>query len=631
MCGIAGQIRQRQGLAPIKALDIEKMCQAMQHRGPDHQGIRIWGQAGLGYRRLSIIDLSPRAYQPMANENEALWLVFNGEIYNFRELRAELVDQGHRFRSQSDGEVVLHGFEQWGKDVLTKLEGMFAFALYRPAEHYLLIARDPFGIKPLYYYSDAATLVFASEIKALLALETIGAKLNRHALGPFFTLGYVPNPETMFADIVKLKPGHLLELKDGELHCENYWDLTNSPACNNPCRSLAELEEKLYHAVSTSMISDVPLGLFLSGGLDSGLLAAYAQQATEQSISTFSIGFKDYPYYDETNKSDYVAKTLGTDHHSLNITEDASSILHKVIEALEEPLADPSVMPTFHLAAMTKGFVTVALAGEGGDELFAGYNRYLWEPRARSSSALLKWLRSPLLPLLERVPTPTQSGFSNAVRRVRKFLQTSHLSKEERYLAWFTLVTSDMLGELLSASASESGQESALQTFVKNFSQATFTSNLKRLQYVDIKTMLADNLLLKADKIGMSQSLEMRVPLLNRSLAEQIFHLADGMKIRRGITKYSERQLLQKHFNRDFCYQTKRGFEVPIGDWLRGPGRTLLEDHLSESMLEHDLFNSSYIHSLVATHMSGQRNYGLPLFALIVFNAWFKRFAVQLP
>jgi asparagine synthase (glutamine-hydrolysing) len=323
MCGIAGQFhlhnkRVGSSVTPIKAVDIEKMCQAMQHRGPNQQAVRLWKHGGFGFRRLSIIDLSDNGQQPMANEDESLWLIFNGEIYNYRSLRDELQKLGHRFRSDTDSEVVLHGFEAWGKKLLDKIEGMYAFALYRPDDHYLLLVRDPFGIKPLYYYQNQQQLIFASEIRPLLKYEFIKPQLDRSQLFHYFTLGYVPNPNTMFVGIHKLPPGHYLELHNEKIALQRYWDLQEHKNSATLQESLQSLDVNLKKNLQQSLISDVPLGVFLSGGLDSTLLTFYSQSVSQEKLKTFAIGFKDNPHFDETKKSDYVAKTLQTDQQNQN-------------------------------------------------------------------------------------------------------------------------------------------------------------------------------------------------------------------------------------------------------------------------------------------------------------------------
>lgn len=629
MCGIAGHIvlapSDRQPVtrqSRIRALTVEKMCEAILHRGPNQQGIRLWSRAALGFRRLSIIDLSANADQPMANEDESLWLVFNGEIYNFHGLRDELQRLGHRFRSQSDGEVILHGFEAWGEAILDKLDGMFAFALYRPADNYLFAARDPFGIKPFYYYHRNDELLFASEIKALLTYEPIKPLLNHEAMRAYLTLGYVPGPETMFATVRKLPPGHMLEAVNGEVKVKRYWHMVERESD----LSDAALETELRRNVQDSMVSDVPLGVFLSGGLDSTLLTMYAQRDGEK-IKSFSVGFSDYPLFDESAKSERVATELGTDHHSLQIEAAAATVLPKVVRALEEPLADPSIIPTYHLAALTHGFVTVALSGEGGDELLGGYNRYVWEPAAGRFGKLAT-LAAPLLPILERIPTPGRAALPNLIRRIRKFLRTAAMPREERYLSWFALMLPDQIDALLGATGK--GGVGALPRFRQLFADTSFKSSLRQLQYVDIQTMLVDNLLLKADKIGMSQSLEMRVPFLNRRCAELLFNLPDRQKIEEGATKKVERRLIAKRLGEEFAAQRKQGFEVPIGDWIRGPGREFITAELSEAAMPHRLFDTTVLGNLLAEHLDKRRDWGLALFAVVVFNIWYREFKVQL-
>ena len=628
MCGIAGLYQTHPtGSAVIKALDIENMCMAMHHRGPNHQGIRVWGQAALGYRRLSIIDLSENGQQPMTNAAESFVLVFNGEIYNYQALQSELRSQGVEFKSKSDTEVVLRGYEAWGTDVLTKLEGMFVFAIYHPNEHRLLIARDPFGIKPLYYTIVEDTLAFASEVRSLLTLPSVNPAINQAALFPYMTLGYVPQPQTLFEGIVKLPPAHYIEFKDGKNELKRYFSLAERPVFASS--SIDTVEKELEASITRSLVSDVPLGVFLSGGLDSSLLAYYSQKARGGDLATFSIGFKGYAHYDESEKSAHVAHILKTDHSALALEADSSDVLNKVVNALEEPIADPSIIPTYHLCAMTKGFVTVALSGEGGDELFAGYNRYLWEPVASGPAGSMASLLAPLfLPWLERMSTPRKTGVSNLIRRLRKFMKTSSLNKAERYLSWFALVNSAELQQMI-ASGSETHVIDPQARFQALLDENTSLSNLQSLQYVDVNTMLVDNLLLKADKIGMHHSLELRVPLLNRKLAQMIFHLPDKLKISGRSTKHLERQLVAKHIDNKIANQSKKGFEVPIGDWLRGDGRELLKERLHDGFLGKGLFDTKAMNKLINGHLSGARDSGLAIFALIALSTWIDEFAVR--
>ena len=608
---------------PIKAVDLEKMCQAVAHRGPNQQGVRLWPKAGLGFRRLSIIDLSDAANQPMANENESLWLVFNGEVYNFRELRKQLEQSGHAFRSHSDSEVVLHAFEEWGADCLHRFEGMFAFAIYRPEDHYLFIARDPFGIKPLYYYTDRQQLIFSSEIRALLSLNEISAELHHDVLLPYFTLGYVPGTDSMFRNIRKLAGGHYLEIKDGRSTTHCYWDLAKVTE-NKATTSAKQLEAAMRLSVERSMISDVPLGVFLSGGLDSSLLSMIAQDFSKKPLHTFSIGFSDQPDFDESVSSQYVSSLLGTEHHQLMIESKALDALGDAIEAIEEPLADPSIIPTYHLAALTKQHVTVSLAGEGGDELFAGYNRYYWESRSRGMMGSVAAAMAPLaLPLLKILPTRNKRGIQNLVRRASKFMSTSHLPVAQRYLAWFSLLPLNTRNELLKNGSSD---QDPLEMFKHLFLQAKSLSHLQKLQYVDSATMLTSNLLLKADKLGMRHSLEVRVPFLNRPLAETIFCLSDKDKIDGKTLKHAERQLLMQRFDPKWVQQPKRGFEVPFGNWLRQHPQHPLHDLFQESP---SYLDSKAVASIYQQHMQGHRDFGLALFAIAVLKIWQEKFSVS--
>lgn len=623
MCGIAGEFRFDRGEAKREGL--QKMVQALIHRGPDSEGFFFDRYFGMGMRRLKIIDLE-KGDQPIFNEDGSLALVFNGEIYNFKDLREELLKKNHTFKTHSDTEVIIHSFEENKEDCLKSLQGMFAFALWDKRRKELFIARDRFGIKPLYYAKTPQAVYFASEIKALLARLEISREIDFDSLGYYITLGYVPTPRTLFRSIRKLPPGHFLYVSENRFQISRYWHLEErSTASFNEEECLEKLGYLLKQSVKSHLMSDVPLGVFLSGGTDSSALVALASELTSRPVKTFSIGFPGEPAYNELPFAREVAHRFGTEHHEYEVRPNAVEILPNLVRHLEEPLADPSVIPTYYLCEMARHEVTVALAGEGGDEIFAGYDRYYWNQWAEPYRRVPAFLRRKVLnPLAQLLPEGERRGTLNTLRRIKKFVKTADFEMARRYSSWFALVSDETADQILKTPL-HGGVHGLFRHY---FEDSNANDPLRQMQYADIHTMLLDDLLLKGDKISMAHSLELRVPFLDHRLVEFAYNLPSSMKISRGEKKFLLKKLLCRHLPKVLVYAPKRGFEVPIGKWFRGHLRSLIEELLSQSQVEkRGIFNPVAVQSeILKPHLDGRQDNGAALFSLAMFEDWCREF-----
>ena len=576
------------------------------HRGPDGEGRVCSGSVGLAMRRLAIIDLET-GDQPVWNEAGDVVAVCNGELYNYRELRAELAAQGHSFRGQGDVEALPHLYEQHGEACFERLRGMFACAVWDERRGRLLLARDRFGIKPLYVAAVPAGLAFASEIAPLQALGA-SAEVNRQALADFLTLGYVPGEGTALRSVRRLEPGTALVWEDGATRTVRYWAPSPSPA---------GLEETLAESVRLHLRSDVPLAVLLSGGLDSSLIASLAAEELGEPPQTFTVGFGDAAF-DELDAARVVAEAIGSRHHEIAVRPDAATDLPEIVARLEEPLADPSAIPLWYVCRAVAAEVKVALAGEGGDELFGGYSRYAWDPVARRLGRLLP--AAGLARLLERLPGVTgRGGRKDPLRRAVKLLHHAGLPAAERYLSWFALASDDLKAELLGDRS-----ESTARVFAGQLAAAPAgLSELGRRQWVDVRTMLVDDLLLKADKMSMAHSLELRVPFLDHEVARVGLWLPDREKVRGIETKRALRRLVAARLPRAIARRPKQGFEVPISRWLREDLRDLVGDVLAPERLgRRGLVDPAAAQRLLREHGSGAADHGLRIYALLVLELW---------
>ena len=627
MCGIAGVVSADRA-ERIEEAVVRQMCDAIVHRGPDDEGLLAYRNVGLGMRRLSIIDLSG-GHQPIFNEDRSAWIVFNGEIYNFPELRPELEARGHRFTTHTDTETIVHLYEDLGADCVQKLRGMFAFALWDERRQSLLIARDRLGKKPLHYALHSGKLYFASEIKSILSVAPELAEVNRAALMQYMYLGYIPDPATAFLHIHKLPPGHLLEFQRGEVRVRRYWDLprygTYSPKSEEEC--LEEMEARLAEATQIRLISDVPLGAMLSGGTDSSTVVALMARASSKPVKTFAIGFRQADF-DESEYARLVAKKFATEHHELVLEPDVVASLEKLTTSLEEPFSDASMLPTYFVSCLARQHVTVALSGDGGDELFAGYTRYGVQQKRQASAMVPQGLwriyRERLFPLLPK-------GM-----RGRQLSYNMSLPWRERYADEVCLIPvferdMPLLSPEFRATIAESGDPQDI--LLKLFDAAPASDPISQMLYVDTKTYLVEDILTKVDRMSMLTSLEVRVPILDHLFVEWVTSLGPEWKMRNGQQKYIFRKLAERvGVPKEVLYRPKRGFALPLVHWTRNEMKEMiLSVLLDPRTLQRGYLDPKGVRHLVDEHMSGKRNHTGRLWRLLLFELWHRNFLERFP
>ncbi|MGH9486493.1 MAG: asparagine synthase (glutamine-hydrolyzing) [Terriglobales bacterium] len=627
MCGIAGLVNGSG--SPVAAATVRAMCATIVHRGPDDEGIYARGGVGLGMRRLSIIDVAG-GRQPIANEDGSVRVVFNGEIYNFPQLRQDLESRGHRFTSHTDTEVIVHLYEEVGAECVQRLRGMFAFALYDEPRQRLLLARDRLGIKPLYYAEHRGRLLFGSEIKAILAVAPELAEPDPAGLRQYLQFGYIPDPATAFARIRKLPPGYTLEFERDQVRLRQYWDL---PAFGQrgPAREeelLDELEAKLAEAVRIRLISEVPLGAFLSGGTDSSVVVALMARASSRPVKTFSIGF-EHSDFDESPYARQVAERFGTEHCALVVNPDIEALVTQLTESLEEPFADSSMIPTYCVSKLAREHVTVALSGDGGDELFAGYDRY----RIQMQRA---WL--------DHVPRWAARGWRDGVvphlpprMRGRKFAYAMSLTTLERYLEGISFVGAHtQAGGLLQPdflAAGGAAEADPLQGYRALLRQAPAHDLLSRMLYLDTKTYLPADILTKVDRMSMAVSLEARVPILDHEVVEWVTALPSQWKLHGHDGKYLLRKLAERvGIPREVIWRRKHGFALPLRHWMRRElkqevARVLLEPRT----VQRGYFRAEGVARVLEEHFHGARDYSGLLWQMLVLELWHRNYLERQP
>jgi asparagine synthase (glutamine-hydrolysing) len=619
MCGIYGYLQLDS--APVTGSRLDAMARNTVHRGPDDEGRHVDGPVAIGMRRLSIIDVGG-GHQPLTNEDGSLWLVANGEIYNFRELRAELIAQGHRFRTGSDCETLLHLYERDGDAFLDRVNGMFAFALWDAKRARLLLARDRLGIKPLYLRESGGRLLFASEAKALLATDAATPSLDASALRAYLTLGYVPAPQSIFRGIRKMPPASITTVERGRIEERIYWQL---PATVDDARSETDWVESVRARLETSiqmqMVSDVPIGAFLSGGIDSSSVVAFMSRHTDHPVKTYAIGFQGgaaEAFYDELPYARRVAQQFGTDHHEIIVKPDVVALLPRLLWHLDEPIADTAFLTTYLVSEFARRDVTVILSGVGGDELFGGYRRYLGSHYRAQLDRVPGPLRRAAIALADRLPADRHSPMLNAMRLARGFLASAELPFDERYRSYLEVFPDPAVDSLLRAPASDN--EDAL---TKAFEHATSRDELNRMLAVDAATQLPDDLLLLTDRMSMAVSLECRVPLLDHELCELAARIPQRIKVRDGRLKHVMKEALADVLPRDILDRKKRGFGAPLGAWLKQELKPVLRDALSaESVERRGLFHHDAIENLIAAHEANRVDGTDRLLALLNFEIW---------
>ena len=627
MCGIAGFVENTApngwaagtSAAERAAELVGRMCAAIRHRGPDDQGIHVEGGVALGMRRLSIIDLAT-GRQPIHNEDRTVWVVFNGEIYNYAALRADLEGRGHRFYTSSDTETIVHAYDEWGEDAFGRLRGMFAIALWDRRRRALLLARDRVGIKPLHYAALGDRLYFGSEIKAILAGSACTPAIDLEALDHYLSFLYTPRDASIFAGIRKLPPGHFLRWQDGTATVHRYWRL---PAAEHAPASDADavdaLRTVLGEAVQSHLMSEVPLGAFLSGGVDSSLVVGLMARASSRPVKTFSIGF-DEPQYDELEHARAVARHFGTEHHEFVVRPDALAILDDLVAHFDEPFGDSSAIPTWYVSEMARRHVTVVLSGDGGDELFGGYDRYFPHPRVAAfdrwappgSRAVAAWT----WPWL-----PHGASGKNFLRRVAR-------DARGRYLDEIGFFQPDEKGALLSGDVRRrlngADAEARMSAHFERFRHLPWHA---QMMHVDFETYLPEDILVKVDRMSMAHSIESRVPLLDNEVVEFAARLPARCKIRDGTRKHILKEAASGLLPAGILARRKQGFGVPVGVWFRGNLRDLFSDVLlSARARQRGYFERRFVERLVREHVTGRRDHTLRLWGLVVFELWHQQY-----
>jgi asparagine synthase (glutamine-hydrolysing) len=619
MCGIYGLLELSGSPAPASALNA--MGRLTVHRGPDDEGIHVDGPVALGMRRLSIIDVAG-GHQPLTNEDGTLWLVANGEIYNYRELRERLMEQGHRFRTGSDCETILHLYEQHGDDCVLHLNGMFAFALWDARRRRLLVGRDRLGVKPVYVANDGHRVVFASEAKAILALPGAKPALDHAALASYLALGYVAAPRSIFRGIRKLPPATLLIAEDGRVSERTYWRLPSEvDSVRSEEQWVAAIRARLEESVRMQMVSDVPIGAFLSGGVDSSAVVAFMSAHSDRPVKTYAIGFGGggaETYYNELPYARQVAQLFGTEHHEILVRPDVVALLPRLLWHMDEPIADTAFLTTYLVSEFARRDVTVILSGVGGDELFGGYRRYLGSHYQGYFDRLPSGLRRMATALGERLPSDRHSPVLNAMRFAKGFLSTAGLPLEERYRSYVEVFAEDVVDDLL-----REPQRDGSDPLAEAFRHASAGDDLNRMFAVDAQTQLPDDLLLLTDKMSMAVSLECRVPLLDHELVELAARMPQDVKIRGGHLKHAMKAALKDVLPAGILERKKRGFGTPMGAWLKGDLAPLVADLLSEdAVAARGLFRYPAIAKLIEAHRTNRVDGTDRLLALISLEIW---------
>lgn len=620
MCGIHGLYR-FDGVQ-VAPRQLTAMGDVTRHRGPDDEGqyIEPAGRCGIAMRRLSIIDLAG-GHQPISNADDSLWVVCNGEIYNFRALREELQARGYRFKTGSDSEVLLHLYDEMGDDFVHRLDGMFNFALWDNRRKRLLIGRDHLGVKPLYVHQSAGLLGFATEAKALLELPGMRTALNRDVLGDYLHLGYVPAPHSMFEGIRKLPPATLLAVENGEVREWRYWRL--SPRIDRTTTETEWVERiraGMERAVHAQMVSDVPIGAFLSGGVDSSAVVAYMARHSDQPIRTYAIGFEGGEaerLYNELPYARQVATLLGTEHHEIVVKPDVVGLLPKLLWHMDEPVSDSAFITTFLVSEFARKDVKVILSGVGGDELFGGYRRYLGDHYVRKLQRLPRWSRLLMSRTASLLPSDRHSKLLNTLRLARGFLASAELTPDERYRAYLQVLDRETVVALTRGAAGSSDALAAA------FAAAGSEDPLNRMFAVDAETQLPDDLLLLTDKMSMAVSLECRVPLLDRALVELAATIPESLKVRNGRLKHLMKDALADLLPADILDRKKRGFGTPMGAWLKRDLAPVLKRLLSADVVrDRGLFDPAVVGRLVAEHEAARIDGTDALLALMNLEIW---------
>ncbi len=611
MCGIAGFNFEDKEL-------IRKMCDSMEYRGPDDSGYYTDKNVSLGNRRLSIIDLST-GKQPIHNQDKTIWVVFNGEIYNFMDIKDELEKRGHNFYTNTDTEVIVHAYQEYKEDCVKLFRGMFAFCLYDINEKKLFLARDRTGKKPLYYKDDAERFLFASELKALLCDEELKKEINPEAVHHYLTFGYVPTPLTILKGIKKLEPGHYLVLKNKEITIEKYWDLNFNELKSSEGYFANRVYEILKDSVKLRLISDVPLGALLSGGIDSSIIVGLMSKLTDN-VKTFSIGFSEKDF-DELKYAKILSEKFNTDHKEFNVNVNLVKDLPLIAKQLDEPFVDPSALSTYYLCNLARKHVKVVLSGDGGDEIFAGYTRY--------NSA---WEQDKIVKFYKVMPSFLRAGFSKAsgllydktennfFRKFKKINDLSNLNKEERWMSKLNLFNEEEKKELYNEAPNVPNSFTVLKY---HFTKCN-SNFLNKQLYADVKTFLLDDGLAKVDRMSMINSLEVRCPFLDTYVIDMASNIPSYLKIKNNENKYILKKAFSDLLPKEILERKKQGFDVPIKHWIKNELKDLINTDLINDIKQRGNFKISYIKKIIDEHNSDRRDNSRRIWSLLMLELWNK-------
>ena len=618
MCGIAGILNPES--SPVERSAIETMTRLMTHRGPDAEGYFLRGHVALGHRRLKIIDLEG-GVQPLFNEDHSVVVVYNGEIFNFQEVKTVLEAKGHLFRTHSDTEVIVHAYEEYGDQCPTHFRGMFAFAIYDIPQKRLLLARDRLGIKPLYYHFDGERLLFASEIKPILKALGKRPGVERTLIDFYVSVGYVPGEKTLFKGINRLLPGHTLSHDQNGLKIRQFWDIAALPMLDISAQEAEErLEQLLLESVRLRLMSEVPLGAFLSGGVDSSAIVACMSKMMSEPVKTFTVGYNDDPASSELEYARVVAKSFNTDHHEFILESgDFFASLDMLLEHAEEPIVESAAVALYQLSKLAREHVTVILSGEGGDEILAGDPLYRKMQKIDVLHAVARMLPNALR---------RQLGSMFNSEKVSKYIDWVGTPLAQRYWGISNDVTPSLKPRMYRADFLPEIGDAVGEHFEKLFNTLEQGTALRRMTYVDLKTWLPDDLLIKADKMTMACSLELRVPMLDHHLLEFATALPDHLRQNGGQGKYLLKKLMERYLPREIIYRKKQGFPVPIAVWFRGPLYERVREILLDSRtLSRGYFEPDYIRHVIERHRSGAEDLSRRIFSLIALELWHRKFA----
>ena len=628
MCGITGWIKlDKNDATPNSEAVVHSMCEQIVHRGPDSEGIWTDERVALGMRRLSIIDLKT-GDQPVFSEDRSIIAMQNGELYNYREVRSDLEKRRHHFTTQTDTEIIPHLYEEYGDAFVEHLNGMFAIALWDSNKNRLLLARDRFGEKPLYYGIFDGKLIYASEPKSILAHPSVEAELDLNALRHYLSFDYVPAPMSIYKGISKLPAAHVLIVENGEVRTRRYWNLDFHKNGNIPSieKAASDLRDLLSDAVRMRLVSDVPLGILLSGGIDSSTVAAFATQHASERVKTFSIGFEE-DSFDESKYARLVAKHLGTEHHEDRLSAArAGDLVSEIGNWLDEPLSDGSLIPTYLLARFVRQNVTVALGGDGGDELFAGYPMYVAHKTAAIYGAVPSFLRNGLIePIVNALPVSTNNMSFDY--KAKRFVRASHLDPVARHHTWFGSFSIEQQRQLLTNNILNSTDGDIYRGAREMLGLIDSDNVIERMQFLDVNFYMAEDILTKVDRAAMAVSLETRAPFLDPRIGQFAASIPVDYKLRGRKGKYILKQAVKDLLPREILSRPKKGFGIPIAEWLKGRLNPLLHDMLAPNRLrDQGLFNSDYVQRLISEHESNKASHHKEVWTLLVFQLWYDKF-----